>query len=368
PPAVTSTASCRTTSSRTFWTSTSAPTRPGTSWTRRSTGAATRSVSTTRPTAGASTCPRPEDGHAEASAGDRPGVRAGVAPADGARGLLRHAGALLRRRRRRRHLARPLHPRGDHLPPPQRPPPLRRLLAAAPGDRLRPEPLLRARLRLPRGLPRQARARAHPPPGHPAVHPGPELPPGRDAGDDRALPPPPARRRDGGHPPYLHRPGVEHGLQLLLVVEGDPSGPPRDRAPLPLHRLAALHPARAALRGHRAGLELDDVGGRRLVLPHGLRDVRARRPRLPPAGAGLLPPGGRERRRHPRHPLGAGGDDRRHPPPGPAGLAAGPCLGRQVQDGAGRERLAGRIRGARFPPPLSPPRRPPRPRPGAARR
>ena len=32
----------------------------------------------------------------------------------------------------------------------------------------------------------------------------------------------------------------------------------------------------AALRGDRPGVEFDDVGGRRLVLPDGLRDVRAR--------------------------------------------------------------------------------------------
>ena len=58
---------------------------------------------------------------------------------------------------------------------------------------------------------------------------------------------------------------------------------------LSLLAAAAACPTGAALLRHRAGLELHDVGRRRLVLPDGLRDVRAGRRGLPPARARLVP-------------------------------------------------------------------------------
>ncbi len=53
-----------------------------------------------------------------------------------------------------------------------------------------------------------------------------------------------------------------------------------------------------ALRSHRPGVELDDVGRGRLVLPDGLRDVRARLERFSPAGTRLVPADRGQRRRH----------------------------------------------------------------------
>ena len=93
----------------------------------------------------------------------------------------------------------------------------------------------------------------------------------------------------GRHPADLHRAGVEHGLQLLLLAEEHSARDARGREDLPLQLVSALHAIRAALRGHRAGVELHDVGGRRLVLPDGVRDVRAghRDFRLPGLGSYL---------------------------------------------------------------------------------
>ena len=57
----------------------------------------------------------------------------------------------------------------------------------------------------------------------------------------------------------------------------------------PLLVAAAAGAAGAALRRHRAGVELDDVGGGRVVHADGLRDVSLRHAGLPPARAGLVP-------------------------------------------------------------------------------
>ena len=59
----------------------------------------------------------------------------------------------------------------------------------------------------------------------------------------------------------------------------------REASNLSLLCVAALLAARASLLRHRTCLELHGLGRRRMVLPHGLRDVRARRSRLSPARA-----------------------------------------------------------------------------------
>ena len=60
-------------------------------------------------------------------------------------------------------------------------------------------------------------------------------------------------------------------------------------ADLPPELVAEVHATGTAVRGHRAGVEFDDVGGRRLVFPDGVRDVRAgnRDLRLPGLGSYL---------------------------------------------------------------------------------
>ncbi len=56
-------------------------------------------------------------------------------------------------------------------------------------------------------------------PGHPAVHSRAQLPARRDAGHGRPVPRRQIGRRARLHPAHLHRPGLEHRLQLLLLAE-----------------------------------------------------------------------------------------------------------------------------------------------------
>ena len=105
-------------------------------------------------------------------------------------------------------------------------------------------------------------------------------------------------------------------------------------------QVAAVRRIGAALWRDRPGLELHGVGGRRLVFPDGLRDVRARQARFPPARAGVVPANRRQQRRHRRHLLGHGHHDRRDPADRPVGVAAGHRLVGQVQVRAGGERRA----------------------------
>ena len=115
----------------------------------------------------------------------------------------------------------------------------------------------------------------------------------------------PDRRGDGRHPAHLHRAGVEHGVQLLRVAEEHSARDARGGQDLPLQLVSALHPVGAAVCGDRAGMELDDVGGRRLVLPDGVRDVRAGHARFPPAGTGLVSADRGQRGRYARRSCGA---------------------------------------------------------------
>ena len=163
-----------------------------------------------------------------------------------------------------------------------------RLLLHRPHRRcLSAQPRLRRRLWLLRRLSSARRSVHDRRAGHPAVDSGAQLSARRHAGDGLALAHAPARRRDGRHPAHLHRPGLEHGLQLLLLHPQHSARAARGLADLPLHRVAAVLAARTSLLRHRPCLELHGLGRRRLVLPHGLRDVRARRSRLPPSGPRL---------------------------------------------------------------------------------
>jgi hypothetical protein len=125
-------------------------------------------------------------------------------------------------------------------------------------------------------------------------------------------------------------------------------------------------PAGAALRRDRPGLELHGVGGGRLVLPDGLRNVRARQARFPAAGAGLISANRRQRRRHGRHLLGPGHHDRRDRADRPDGVAAGHRLVGQVQVRAGGEQRAAVFGGAESVAPVEPAGALPHGRVGAA--
>ena len=93
----------------------------------------------------------------------------------------------------------------------------------------------------------------------------------------------PVRRRVRLHRAHLHRPSLEHGLQLLCVAQSAAARIDGSVARLPLQQNAAISATGTAARRHRTGVELHGLGGGRLVLPDGLRNVRARQARFSPA-------------------------------------------------------------------------------------
>ena len=168
------------------------------------------------------------------------------------------------------------------------------------------------------------------------------------------------------HPADLHRPGVEHGVQLLRVAEVHSARAAGSRAHLRLRRVAAVRGTGAAVWRDRPGVELHGVGGGRLVLPDGVRNVRARQARFPAAGAGLVPANRRQRRRHVRHLLGPGHHDRRDSADRSTGVAAGHRVVGQVQVRAGGEQRAAAFGGAESAAPVEPAGALPHGRDGAA--
>ena len=75
-------------------------------------------------------------------------------------------------------------------------------------------------------------------------------------------------------------PGVESGLQFLLLAQDHSARDAGGFAHLSLLRLAALLAAGDAVFRHRPGVELDRLGGRRLVCAHLLRNLHHGRPQL----------------------------------------------------------------------------------------
>ena len=106
---------------------------------------------------------------------------------------------------------------------------------------------------------------------------------------------------------------------------------------LPLQQPAEIPAAGIAAGRHRAGVELHGIGRGRLVLPDGLRNVRARQARFPPAWTRLLPAVRRQRRQHRRDHLGNQRHDRRSGADRPAGMASRHRVVRQIQAGASGE-------------------------------
>src|SRR5271168_1599451 len=100
--------------------------------------------------------------------------------------------------------------------------------------------------------------------------------------------------------------------------------------------MAAFLAAGTAVLGDWAGVELDGVGRRRMVLLDGLRDVCAGRSRLSSSGTWLLSADSGQRRRHPWHVVGIGGHDSDYCRDRSAGMAAGDRMGRQIQIRTGR--------------------------------
>ncbi len=111
---------------------------------------------------------------------------------------------------------------------------LRRVLADAHWHCLFSLAGIHVDLRLRRRLQRAGRAHHDSAARHPAIHPGAQLSAGSDAGHGRLVSASSARRRAGSHPAHLHRTGLEHGVQLLLVAEEHSARDARGRQDLPL--------------------------------------------------------------------------------------------------------------------------------------
>ena len=124
----------------------------------------------------------------------------------------------------------------------------------------------------------------------------------------RADPWQPPRRRDGGGLSHLHQPGVEHGARRLRSRQNNPRRLARGARDFRRTRMAAVQAPAAARQHTEAGVQLDPVVGRRLVLPYRVRNHHRRSRHLPLAGARQFPVAGvRERtqlrsRRRPAHP------------------------------------------------------------------
>ena len=95
----------------------------------------------------------------------------------------------------------------------------------------------------------------------------------------------------------FYRPGLEHGVQFLLVVEKHPARHARGGEDLSVQLVPTLHQHRTAVLCHWVGVEFNDVGRGWVVFSDGLRDVRAGRQRFSPSRAGFLSTDCGQRRR-----------------------------------------------------------------------
>ena len=133
-------------------------------------------------------------------------------------------------------------------------------------------------------------------PRYSAIHSGAEFLAGRDVGYGGAFSYPPARRGVRRHPPDLYRPSLEHGLQFLCLAKSIPRELREAARIYGFGKWQRFVELELPYRRDRPGMEFHGIGGRRLVLPDGLRDVRAGQARFPPAGSGLVPADRRQRR------------------------------------------------------------------------
>ncbi len=214
---------------------------------------------------------------------------------------------------------------------------LRVLLAGAYDRRLSAEPGVRDWLRIFRRLP-QARGSADAGGArHPAIDSGFELSSRSDAGHGVVVSIAAVRSRVWIHPAYFHRASLEHGLQFLCVAQSAPARIDGSIARVPFRKHSTLFAAGIATGRHWIGVELHGLGRRRVVLPDGLRNVRAWQARFSTARPGFLPAIGRQRRRQRRYRLGHCRDDWRRRLDRSVGLA--PCyrVVRQVQTRASGE-------------------------------
>ena len=189
---------------------------------------------------------------------------------------------------------------------------IRDVFRAANRGRIHGESGVHAGIWIRRGVQRARRKDHGATAGYAAVHPRAQFSSRCDGGDGGAFSYEAARRGAGLHTADFHRASVEHDVQFLLIAEKYSARDARSRRNLPLELVATVHADGAALFDHRAGVEFDDVRGRRLVFPDGLRNVHAGRSRFAPARIGLLSADRRERGKHACDLVGHGSDDRNH--------------------------------------------------------
>ncbi len=212
------------------------------------------------------------------------------------------------------------------------------LFADARPHRVRPLPALHPGVRLLGGEGSCRRTRPRSPARHPAEHSRAGLHAGRGPGAGVLVPTKQHRPGAGLGAHDLHRPGVEHDLQLLSLAPVHSEGPDRGLDHLSLRSVAAAEVARASLLHDRPRLEQHDEHGRRLVLPHDHRVVPARRQGLPPPGHRLLHERRRGEGRRPGDGLGDRGDGPDDRLPRSIAMAPRGRLGPEVPSRGGRLR------------------------------
>ena len=198
-----------------------------------------------------------------------------------------------------------------------------------------------------RGQEPQGRARHRPGARHPSISPGAGLSDVHGHLLPRAVSRQRARRRVRGDLRDLHRPGLEHDVQLLPIAAHDSVRSRRVLPALPAFAVVAVLAVGSPVRRPRPDLEYDDVDVGRLVLRCRLGGDHGRRHHRQPAGDRLLDRAC-DRSPKPRR-GGAGGrhNGARDPRLRSVAVSADRRVGRQVQIRADRRPAAPEFLGLR---------------------
>src|SRR3984885_3005873 len=205
------------------------------------------------------------------------------------------------------------------------------VLGHADCDRLRHQPGIQHRLRLSRRIQCESRASDDSAARYPAIDSRIEFSAGRDARNGRPVSQPPVRNRIRVHSADFLRAGAEHGIQFLFLTQVHSPRDARGRRSLRMEQVAKTKGAGASVFGDRPGLELDDFGSKRLVLPDCLRNVHIEESRLSPSRPGFLPANGGKCSRYACDCLGFGRNGRGSDSDRPTRVAPDDCLGGKIQ-------------------------------------
>ena len=135
----------------------------------------------------------------------------------------------------------PFHSSGRNLAQSTRPRSLRRIFTLANHHRILAEPRLYAHLRIRRRLQPARRALHDSTSGRVAIDPRAQFSSRRNAGHGGLISWTATGSRSGRNSADLHRSGLEHGVQLLRVIEEHSQRDARSRKDLPLQLVAALY-------------------------------------------------------------------------------------------------------------------------------